>query len=465
MKIERAVFEDLDEIVNILDEVTLKLLDEGIQQWKYPWYKENVKKELDYQYVVRKENNIIAVFSIRPLGKNNFMEEAGDRDYYLYRIAIMPEFQGKKIGEAILQYVRKLCRKDKLNIYLDCYAGNDKLRKFYKKEGFYEVGNFSEKDYNITVFRFLWKDTAAKNRLRNITKKRKRELRIIRRAAVAVLLVVLMINSKSIIGFFDHRIQMTPAIVVGEFTYWRYGEESSRKLPSYAAEIGKIEKVVSKGQWPVHSMEAVGISANMIGKQVYQSSDKNDVYIYDHNQSAYITFKKDYLIDNNNYSNGLYEKLLKACTSKKVTPLDKIPSDYTLEQARKDKLAILNYKDLKAVSEGKESWEAFLEAVDKEGKAYIRIARMGEVGQDFYIDLFYYKKNYYYFLSGNPDRYNDRYSYLLTEDLPQSENDIYTLYLLSQNNTKAVTDYLMNQATDSNVALIFFQKKEEEALQ
>ncbi|MGN6710012.1 GNAT family N-acetyltransferase, partial [Anaerocolumna jejuensis] len=161
MKIERAVFEDLDEIVNVLDEVTLKLLDEGIQQWKYPWYKENVKKELDYQYVVRKENKIIAVFSIRPLGKNNFMEEAGERDHYLYRIAIMPEFQGKKMGEAILQYVRKLCRKDKLNVYLDCYAGNDKLRKFYKKEGFYEVGNFSEKDYNISVFRFLWKDTAA----------------------------------------------------------------------------------------------------------------------------------------------------------------------------------------------------------------------------------------------------------------------------------------------------------------
>ncbi|WP_073588015.1 GNAT family N-acetyltransferase [Anaerocolumna xylanovorans] len=459
MRIEQAVSGDLDEIVSVLDEVTLKLLDEGIHQWKYPWYKEDVKKELDYQYVVKKQNKIIALFSIRPLGKNNFMAEAGEKDFYLYRVAVMPEFQNQQIEKEILGFVKKLCRHDKINIYFDCDYENEKQRQFYKTEGFYELGNFSEKDYYVSVYRFLREDTSAKNRFKNITRKRKRELRIVRKVVLAALLVVLLINFKTIIKLFDNRIHMTPAVMVGEFAYWRNEEADTAILPEDVIDTGEIKKIVDIDQWPDQPMEAVGIPPKMAGASVYQSGDLEKVYIYYPKQKQYLAFQKESTIANNNYKNGFYKKLLKNCASEDVIPLDKIPEDYTFEQAKKDKLAILYNINLEMKTEGKEYFAAFLKSAETKGKAYVRITQM--IGSDVksytYIDLFYYKKNYYYFVSGNPDMYNARFSYLKAFELPGVDRTSGTIYLLCQSDTKTISHYTKNTVDrTNNYALAFF---------
>jgi hypothetical protein len=39
-------------------------------------------------------------------------------------------------------------------LYLDCWAGNEKLKEFYFNNGFEYVGDFPEEDYFISVFKF-----------------------------------------------------------------------------------------------------------------------------------------------------------------------------------------------------------------------------------------------------------------------------------------------------------------------
>lgn len=461
MKIERALAEDLDEIVNVLDEATLKLLDEGNHQWKYPWYKDEVRKELDFQYSVKKRNRIMAVFTIRPLGKNNFKAEAGEKDYYLYHVAILPEFQGKGIEREILRFVKKLCKNHRINIYLDCDAGNEKLRRFYKKEGFYEQGNYLQKDVLVSVYRFLHKDTPSKNRLKNLVKRRKREIRIFRKAVLAMLAVVLFINLKTIINFFDHGIPLTPAIVVGEYTYWYDKNFDKDRIPKDVSNVGGIEKILYSDQWPVQPLEAVGIPKGMVGEMVYLSDDQSQVYVYDRKQLKYLTFLKEYTIKNNNYSNGIYEELLKSCAQKDTVPLDKIPADYSFEQAKKDKLIIMYRKNNSLAIEGEEYFDAFLRDTQKKGNFHVRIAQMLEGMGNIIFDVFYYKKSYYFFSSNDPDMRNARYSYLIEDKLPFSNGPNYTIYMLSRDDTMSAQEYMKNQGGGSSL-LIFMTDTQKE---
>jgi hypothetical protein len=39
-------------------------------------------------------------------------------------------------------------------LYLDCWAGNKKLRNFYSNAGFDFIGDFPEEDYMISVFKY-----------------------------------------------------------------------------------------------------------------------------------------------------------------------------------------------------------------------------------------------------------------------------------------------------------------------
>lgn len=455
MRIERAVSENLDEIVSVLDEVTLKLLDKGIHQWKYPWYKKDVEKELEYQYVVKKQNKIIALFSIKPLGKNSFIAEAGEKDFYLYRIAVLPGLEQRLIEKEILRFVKRLCRSEKINIYFECDYENEKQRQFYKKEGFYELGNFLEQEY-VTVYRFLRKDTPAKNRYKNITKKRKRELRIARRGLLAVFLLFLLINVRTIIKLFDNGIHMTPAVMIGEFTYWRNEGADELLLPKDVLDAGKINKIVRKDRWPDQPMEAVGIPKGMAGEKVYLSSGLDMAYVYYSRQRKYLAFQKELTIINNNYKNGFYEMLLKNCAPEKTVPLDKIPSDATFEQVKKDKPAIWYDHSFQLQIEGEEYFKAFLKSTETEGKAYIRIVQTAGIDMKSYhcIDLFYYKKNYYYFVSNNPDLNNTRFSWLKTVSIPYDEKNAYTVYYLCQNDEGVGSDYFTGEDQNKSGRLL-----------
>lgn len=443
MKIEKAVLADLDYIVSILDEATLKLLQKEIPQWNYPWYREEIEKDLPSQYVVREEGSVIAVFSLKPLD-NCFDKEAHSKeDYYLHRIAVLPEYQGKGIGEKILRFVQKFSVKHEKNIYLDCYQGNKKLRQFYEKAGFYYQGDYPEENYLVSVFRFLWqKDTPAKNRFRNACKRRQKELCAAKWSLLSVFFLMLILG-----GFwmwdnvFHQKIPLNPAIVVGNTVYWQEEGSILTELPYGATEAGKIEDVLKDYIWPSKEMEAVGISKKLKGEKVYLDSNLDKVYIKDESKN-YLTFSQEFTVANNNYSNGFYEMLLKACGEKDTIPLKEIPADYSEEQAIKDKISY--YKEINnginadgvvyniTTSEGVEHMEAFMQKAKDKKNTFIRIGYFDKNNnsEKRFVDLFYYKGGYYIFSSLDPDIVNARFPYLTVKNYPY--DNVSNVFLLTR---------------------------------
>lgn len=155
IKIELATIEDLHKVMKILNEVTEDLLDKDINQWEYPWKEEVIKEDIIKSriFLVIYEGVIIGTFSIRALDNqdNAFYRDVEGK--YLYRIAILPRIQGLGLGVTMLNLIRECETLNRNNLYLDCWAGNKKLRNFYLESGFIYMGDYPEDDYYISIYK------------------------------------------------------------------------------------------------------------------------------------------------------------------------------------------------------------------------------------------------------------------------------------------------------------------------
>jgi len=152
--IKIAKIDDTSLIVELLNCVTLNLHKKNINQWTYPWNINEIEDEINKKhiYIFTKELKIIGTFSLKDIDENFiFIKSSG---IYLYRIAILPEYQGKNIGKEIINYACEYSKDLNKLSYLDCWAGNEKLRKFYTEVGFDFIGDFPEEDYMVSVFKY-----------------------------------------------------------------------------------------------------------------------------------------------------------------------------------------------------------------------------------------------------------------------------------------------------------------------
>ncbi len=155
LHIERAEAKHTGTITGILDKVTLRLHEKGVRQWTYPWDSGIIEAEAGNGnvYLLLEDDIAVGTFSIKAIESiNDFRVEPGSM--YLYRIAILPEYQGKNLGAHVTDHVMGLSQRLDKAVYLDCWAGNSKLRSFYLKAGFEHLGDFPEEDYCISIFRY-----------------------------------------------------------------------------------------------------------------------------------------------------------------------------------------------------------------------------------------------------------------------------------------------------------------------
>ena len=154
-QIRLAELSDLEDIVDLLNKVTLDLHQKGINQWDSPWDAEEIEEEIrDSQvYVLTVEDSIIGTFSIKIIDEFAPLEVEPE-SRYLYRIVVLPDYQGKGLGLEIVNYACRYVDELGKRLYLDCWAGNQKLRNFYSQAGFEFVGEFPEEDYLISVFKY-----------------------------------------------------------------------------------------------------------------------------------------------------------------------------------------------------------------------------------------------------------------------------------------------------------------------
>jgi GNAT superfamily N-acetyltransferase len=155
MQIRLADIEDLQEVLNILNETTLDLLQKGINQWDYPWDHTKIVNQIKNKslYVLLVDEKIIGTFCINNIDTINELS-VNFRSKYLSQISILPEFQGKKFGSAIIDFACSFILGLNQTLYLDCWAGNEKLKEFYSSNGFECLGDFPEEEYLITIFKF-----------------------------------------------------------------------------------------------------------------------------------------------------------------------------------------------------------------------------------------------------------------------------------------------------------------------
>lgn len=154
-KIMLAEKENVREVVSLLNETTLNFHEKGINQWTYPWDENIIKKDVENKrvYILLYGNEIAGTFSLKDIDSSWF-EFVKRNSIYLYRIAVLPKYQGKGAGHLITNYACKFAKNMNKTLYLDCWSGNVKLKDFYTGAGFKLLGDFPEDDYKISIFIF-----------------------------------------------------------------------------------------------------------------------------------------------------------------------------------------------------------------------------------------------------------------------------------------------------------------------
>lgn len=157
IQIRPALPQDLETVLDILNRATEKLLAKGLKQWTKRWEAEPTLRAIEAgkQFLAFESGQVKAVFQLSGKSSNPVVEAAHPGDLYLSRLAVDPKWQnhgfGKRVMEQVLRYANDLGK----TLYLDCWAGNYKLKTFYKECGMEQFGDFPEDDYFITVFKAL----------------------------------------------------------------------------------------------------------------------------------------------------------------------------------------------------------------------------------------------------------------------------------------------------------------------
>ncbi len=151
MKVRKAMLEDLDQVIALINSTAKHLIEKNVFQWSYPCEEEEVKNEVEKGevYLLEDGSKLIGSYSIKPISDD--YQVVIEDGLYLYRIIIHPHFQGNNVGSYILNYVKSHHKKN-TNLVLDCWAGNEKLKKFYINNGCNLLGEFPEESYKISIF-------------------------------------------------------------------------------------------------------------------------------------------------------------------------------------------------------------------------------------------------------------------------------------------------------------------------
>lgn len=148
---------DFTKVKKILNDVTEDLVSKDIYQWNFTCDENTIKNDIANEkvYIILVEGHPVGTFSIEELCnlKNDFYRKVEGR--YLYRVALLPRIQGVGYGKQILEYIKEECINNNYSLYLDCWSGNERLKRFYNKSGLKYMGDFPENDYNISIFKVM----------------------------------------------------------------------------------------------------------------------------------------------------------------------------------------------------------------------------------------------------------------------------------------------------------------------
>lgn len=145
---KKATKTDLGSLLQVLKEAAQKISKKRIDHWQYwidpptekvNWVKEGIANG-EYFFINHKGDSLGI---IRILDQDRVYWSASqnrDRAKYIHSLVIFEAYNGKGMGQKVIEAVTSLARKENCSyLRLDCDAHNSKLCQYYEKQGFIKV--------------------------------------------------------------------------------------------------------------------------------------------------------------------------------------------------------------------------------------------------------------------------------------------------------------------------------------
>ncbi|QBD79504.1 GNAT family N-acetyltransferase [Ktedonosporobacter rubrisoli] len=161
MQVRKATLNEVAWLIDLSARVQAALTAAGSLQHIGPLERDMVEQATleGHAYVCEDKGQRIGSVLVEPIGlfpaqwlKTWQLEGLPAPLWYLHALMLDPVLQGRGTGLAFLEGVKARVIPTQGSITLNCWAGNDKLRDFYRRAGFTLQGVFGEKDYEIAVF-------------------------------------------------------------------------------------------------------------------------------------------------------------------------------------------------------------------------------------------------------------------------------------------------------------------------
>ncbi|PPJ49837.1 hypothetical protein CBER1_03298 [Cercospora berteroae] len=164
--ISEAVTEDAQAVVDLSADVQNALTASGSLQQIGPLVLQDVKKAIatGHCYAIKNDARLVGCAFAKPMTPSVIAEEYEAQPLnishhvhpwlYMHSIMLRPDLQGRGLGRVLVDGAVQCIelKHARGTIFLDCCAGNDKLKAFYKRGGFEFVQNLAQQDYEVALF-------------------------------------------------------------------------------------------------------------------------------------------------------------------------------------------------------------------------------------------------------------------------------------------------------------------------
>ncbi len=161
MTIKSATLKDKEQILDVLYEIAVDLKSKKIQQWtewlapkksEILWIEDLIKNESFF--LIREYNTTIGIFSLAD-HDDKYWGKSNEKSKYLHSLAVLPEYKNQQFGKHVIDLLKYNLKQDNYTfLRLDCISSNQKLKAYYKNQGFNEVGVTNVGIHSFTLFQF-----------------------------------------------------------------------------------------------------------------------------------------------------------------------------------------------------------------------------------------------------------------------------------------------------------------------
>ena len=163
----KAKFSDLEDILSLTNACSKKMIDNGIFQWNdnYPnveIFKKDIEREELYIFTSSsldsgKTDQILGCIVISTdmdaVYKNVNWLTVNSEQFYIHRLAVHPEQQGKGIARKLMDFAEELGRKQKKkSIRLDTFSKNLRNQSFYELRGYKRLESIHFPEQSVFPF-------------------------------------------------------------------------------------------------------------------------------------------------------------------------------------------------------------------------------------------------------------------------------------------------------------------------